>query len=145
MELLVMSSFLSSFVAVFLRADAHQQHQHLSRSPQMSHVNFVEHPHAILNVSVIISTKENQVGSCAFACLKNTQCNSYNEAFSPDANNKYDCQLLATDKYNSSDDFKPSQEFNHYSIQVSILLSVWTTLLRIIHFLSPRNRSRIFI
>ena len=117
-----LSLFTASVAILFIKTTAQQQALH--RGPEHKHVDFVEHPHAILNASVILSTKVDRRVSCAFNCLKNSHCNSYNAAVSPDGNNEYECQLLATDKYNSSSKLKPSKEFNHYSIQVRSLITV---------------------
>ena len=117
------SLFIASVAIIFMKTTAQHQ-QLLHRGPEHKHANFVEHPHAILNASVIFSTKVDNLMTCAFNCLKNSHCNSYNAAVSPDGNNEYECQLLATDKYNSSSKLRPSKEFNHYSIQVRSLITV---------------------
>ena len=117
------SLFTASVAILFMETTAQQQ-QDLHRGPAHEYANFVEHPHAILNASVIFSTKVDDLLSCAFECVENSHCNSYNAAVSPDGNNEYECQLLAADKYNSSSKLKPSKEFNHYSIQVRSLITV---------------------
>ena len=88
-----------------------QQHQFL-------HANFVKHASAVLDVVPISVAKENNDIECFFSCLKSlVRCLSINMAAVPDEET-YDCQLLGTDKYNSSDRLKPSQEYHHFSIQV---------------------------
>ena len=114
--------FAAVAVCLLTRAAASFQPQ-LTRSINNKAVNFVLHPRTVLNATVIISTKEDREGSCAFACLKNDRCFSFNEAVSPDSNNKYECQLLDGDKYGSASGLKPSQEFNHFSIKVSTYYS----------------------
>ena len=117
------SLFIASVAIIFMKTTAQHQ-QDLRRGPAHEYANFVEHPHAILNASVIFSTKVDDPLSCAFECVEKSHCNSYNVAVSPDGNSEYECQLLATDKYNSSDKLRPSKEFNHYSIQVRSLITV---------------------
>ena len=106
-----------------------QQQESLYRGSEHRHANFVEHLHTILNVSATILHKVSDALSCAFNCLENARCISYNVAVFSDADDKYECQLLATDKYNSSGNMKPSNEFNHYSILVRhILIAIFLKL-----------------
>ena len=93
--------------------------------------NFVEHLHTILDVSAIILHKVFDAFSCALSCLENARCISYNVAVFPDADGKYECQLLATDKYNSSDNLKSTKEFKHYSSLVRYL-NKWFSKVRLL-------------
>ena len=112
---LVFAAFVVILITIKVTA---QQQENLYRGPEHRHANFVEHLHTILNVSAIIFHKVSDALSCAFNCLENARCISYNVAVFPDADDKYECQLLATDKYNSSDNLTSTKEFNHYSVQV---------------------------
>ena len=109
--------FVVCLVILVIKVAAQQQ-ENLYRGLEHEHANFVEHLHTILNVSAIILHKVSDALSCAFNCLENARCISYNVAVFPDADGKYECQLLATDKYNSSDNLTSTKEFNHYSVQV---------------------------
>jgi len=80
--------------------------------------NFKEFFHHILNISQVLATidvKDNV--DCAFECITNTACFSFNSAIFADINSGlHVCHLLATDKYNRSSSFLPSQEFHHYTV-----------------------------
>ena len=57
---------------------------------------------------------------CVVECLANIACFSFNFAILPRKDSgRHVCHLLATDKYNVSSSFMPSQEFHHYTIWVS--------------------------
>ena len=57
---------------------------------------------------------------CAFGCIINMACFSFNIAILPDINsNRHVCHLLATDKYNQSQSFVSSHDFHHYTVTVS--------------------------
>ena len=122
MKRLVIPLVFAAFVVILITIKVTaQQQENLYRGPEHRHANFVEHLHTILNVSAIIFHKVSNALSCAFKCLENARCFSFNVAVFPDADGKYECQLLATDKYNSSSDLKPNNQFNHYSILVRYL------------------------
>ena len=101
-----------------MKAKAHQQ-ENLFRDSKHQHANFVKHGNTVLDVPMITSTAFHDDLYCAFECLRHDQCISYNSAVFPDADGKFECQILATDKYRSSKNLRSSKEFNHYSIMVS--------------------------
>ena len=72
-----------------------------------------------LNVTAITITSVERAGVCGYHCAETHQCFSFNLASTPDADGKRVCQLLPTDKFNSSDRLQTSEDFHHYSIQVS--------------------------
>ncbi|KAJ7353902.1 Collectin-12 [Desmophyllum pertusum] len=53
---------------------------------------------------------------CLLRCVKNQRCFSTNIAVSSTQDGTVLCQLLSSDKYNSSSNFAQSQAFHHYSI-----------------------------
>ena len=100
-----------------MTAKAHQQAD-LFRDSKLQYVNFVKHGETVLDAPMITSTAFHDALYCALECLTHDQCISYNSAVFPDAENKFKCQLLATDKYRSSKSLRSNKEFNHYSIKV---------------------------
>ena len=56
---------------------------------------------------------------CSFACLDIPSCFSFNLGTTPEANDRFRCELLPSDKYNNSDKFVHSLIFHHFSIAVS--------------------------
>ena len=80
-------------------------------------VNFVEEKFSYLNITAL--AKSVVVDSeCAFSCLDNLACFSFNVAAFPDKAGKFTCEILPSEKYNNSDDFLPSKTFHHFSIVV---------------------------
>ena len=86
----------------------------------LSYANFVAHKFQHLQGSLLDSSCEVvQDEECAFACVDNAPCVSFNVALSPDENGKFRCELLSEDKFRSPDKLTDSQQFHHYSIKVS--------------------------
>ena len=120
MKRLVFPLVCAAFVLIFIMTQvAGQQQENLYRGPEHRHANFVKHPHTFLDVSPIAIKRVHDALYCAFNCLRKGRCFSFNVAVFPDADGKYECQLLATDKYNSSDNLTSTKEFNHHSILVT--------------------------
>ncbi|XP_044177099.1 uncharacterized protein LOC122959690 [Acropora millepora] len=89
----------------------------IQRSEDQHHGYFEVFLNHSLNVSPILSTiNVSRYIQCAFSCLQNVLCFSFNVATVQDINSKqYACQLLPTDKCRNPDDFVLSQEFHHYA------------------------------
>ena len=85
----------------------------------LSHGTFVRHPSHYLNVDKIGSYLAHGVLDCGRACVHQLPCVSFNVAAQPDVSGHLVCELLASDKYNSSDQFHENPFFHHYSIDVS--------------------------
>ena len=83
------------------------------------YANFVPFPHHKLNSTPVESRAVYSKQDCIAACTESSQCRSLNFKPVPDANNKFICQLLDTDKFNSSELFNTSLDFHHYSFTVS--------------------------
>ena len=109
--------FVACLVILVIKVAAQQQ-ESLYRGSEHRHANFVEHPRTFLDVSAIAIKRVHDALYCAFNCLRKGRCFSFNVAVFPDADGKYECQLLATDKYSSSHNLKSTKEFNHHSILV---------------------------
>ena len=75
----------------------------------------------IPNTSQILATIDvKDYINCAFACVANMACFSFNLAISPNfKTGPLACHLLAADKYNQSSSFVSSREFHHYTVAVS--------------------------
>ena len=91
-------------------------------SDEMWLMNMVEETFSYLNISKINSAEVQNNGECAFACLNEPMCFSYNLEASASKTGTRVCELLPSDKYNNSDKVIISQKFHHYSIQVSDLM-----------------------
>ena len=118
MKHLSISVFLIVCLVILVIKVTAQQQESLYRGSEHRHANFVKHPRTFLDVSPIAIKRVHDALYCAFNCLRKGRCFSFNVAVFPDADGKYECQLLATDKCNSSDNLKSTKEFNHHSILV---------------------------
>ena len=83
------------------------------------YANFFPFPHHKLNSTPIESRTVYGEQDCISACTESSQCRSLNFRTIPDANGKFLCQLLDTNKFNLSEVFTTSLEFNHHSFTVS--------------------------
>ena len=84
-------------------------------------VNFQEHKFSFLNITALAKRVVKDSLSCAFSCLDNLACFSFNVAAFPDNARKLTCELLLSDKYNNSENFLPSETLHHFSIVVTEL------------------------
>ena len=87
--------------------------------------NFEIHKsHRLFNASVMgVTSKEDQPTDCAFTCIGLPWCLSYNFQKTADKHGKHLCEALSIDKYNNSKDFQADEDFDHFSISVSFVLS----------------------
>ena len=67
---------------------------------------------------------------CALACRRLPWCLSYNFQKTPDKNGRHICECLDVHKATNTEDLNPSDEFDHYSVLVSLKSSKcpWTVL-----------------
>ena len=82
---------------------------------------FKEEKFSHLNITALVKRFADNSFSCAFSCLNNLACFSFNFAAFPDVAGKFTCEILSSDKYNNSKGFLPSKSFHHFSIVVSNL------------------------
>ena len=82
---------------------------------------FIKEKISYLTITVIVKRDAGNSFSCAFSCLNNLACSSFNFAAFPDKAGKYACEILWSDKYKNSDHFLPSKTFHHFSILLSNL------------------------
>ena len=86
----------------------------------VSYANVVVHKFQHLQGPLLESSCEvDQDDECAFACVANAPCVSFNVALLPNENGKLRCELLREDMFRSPDKLTNSQQFHHYSLQVS--------------------------
>lgn len=90
-------------------------------STGLFYAGFVDHYFHTLDVAKIVVAYVENPNHCLLRCVKNHKCFSTNIAARPEHDGRVLCELLSTDKYNSSTNFKRSQWFHHYSILVSPL------------------------
>jgi len=83
------------------------------------YANFFPFPHHKLNSTPIESRTVYGEQDCIAACTESSKCRALNFRPVGDANGKFLCQLLDTNKFNSWELFTVSLEFHHYSFMVS--------------------------
>ncbi|XP_067047231.1 neurocan core protein-like [Acropora muricata] len=79
-------------------------------------VYFQEDKFSVLNIIALAKRVVKDSLSCAFSCLGNQKCFSFNIAAFPDKAGKFTCEILSSDKYNNSENFLPSRTLHHFSI-----------------------------
>ena len=87
---------------------------------EIDFVNFIEEKFSFLNITALAKSVVEDSFKCAFSCLENLACFSFNVAAFPDKAGKFTCEILTSDKYNNSKNFLPSKTFHHFSIAVRI-------------------------
>ena len=87
---------------------------------ELSYANFIEHFYHVLDVPNIARVAVETGSECLLRCVSSDRCFSTNVGAFQLPNGKIWCDLLPTDKYNTSEKFKTNHSFHHYSIWVSI-------------------------
>ncbi|KAL9951911.1 hypothetical protein ACROYT_G044657 [Oculina patagonica] len=89
----------------------------LYRNPtdDISFGNFKQNSFHYLWVQKITSSKVADQSDCAFLCVGDPKCFSFNVAAYPDSKGLYLCEVLATDKYRETKKFHANAKFHHYS------------------------------
>lgn len=101
----------------------HGDGQSLSSSRHSTHrfINFVKHSFNYLSATKISNKLAvRSFDECGIQCVRTSTCLSVNMASSSDDNGVCWCEILASDKYMSSESFKPSPNSHHFSIMVSV-------------------------
>lgn len=81
------------------------------------YVNFLEDKFSYLSITSLGGRNfVDNMPECSFACLDTPSCFSFNLGAITDANDRFACELLPSDKYNNSDKFVHSNIFHHFSI-----------------------------
>ena len=95
--------------------------------------SFLKDKFHYLNVSQIGSFILYDIFDCTFECLSNPSCLSVNMAASKGANGDVWCELLSSDKYRNSTEYKRNKSSHHFSIRVGniawVLTNQWCVLL----------------
>ena len=68
---------------------------------EIDSVNIREAKFSFLNITALVKRVVENSLSCAFSCLKNLACFSFNVAAFPDKARKFTCEILTLDKYNN--------------------------------------------
>ena len=84
----------------------------------VSYVNFVEEKFFYLNTTALGGDFVDNMPECSFACLDIPSCFSFNLGATTEANDRFRCELLPSDRYNNSNKFVHSLIFHHFSIAV---------------------------
>ena len=96
------------------------QAKQIERGQRLQYGNFKVFYRHMLNISQVLASFDvTGYADCALKCLANLACFSFNFAILADnSTSRSVCHLLASDKYNYSSSFVPSDEFDHYAIAV---------------------------
>ena len=82
------------------------------------YINLEPTTNCILDVEACNETMKEKWTGCAIACIYEELCMSFN-AILDTVTNMMRCSLLSTDKYRSSNTFRPETGSTHYEIFVS--------------------------
>lgn len=91
---------------------------HRGTNSKLQYAVFKDHFFHAVNIPSIDEAYVSSGKHCLLRCVKNERCFSTNIAVIPTQDGDVLCQLLSSDKYNSSENFGQSQIFHHYSIVV---------------------------
>ncbi|KAL9972050.1 hypothetical protein ACROYT_G018289 [Oculina patagonica] len=84
----------------------------------VAYANFVAHKFSRLDLVPLVSALVQEIRECGKLCVDHVSCYSFNlAAFRDNVERKILCQLLQSDKYNTSSMFGPSPIFHHFSIK----------------------------
>ena len=81
--------------------------------------HFVNNPSHRLNGAVLVSFMVLSPIECAYQCIHNQDCFSFNFA-ATSLDGRHSCELLNTDKFLNSDDLLYHAGFDHYNIKVRV-------------------------
>lgn len=98
--------------------------QNFRRDGEHNGVNFahfVKNPSHRLNGAVLVSFMVFSPVDCAYQCINNQDCHSFNFA-ATSLDGRHSCELLSTDMFLNSDDLVSHAGFDHYNIKVSVQL-----------------------
>ena len=88
-------------------------------SESLQYVNLVKHEFHYLNVTAASKERVLSEDDCGFKCLKTGGCVSVNVIVPTQSNEIVLCELLSSDKYNNSKEFKQNNTSHHLSTWVS--------------------------
>ena len=77
-----------------------------------------------LNVPRVGTFTAYDVLDCTFECLSNHLCLSFNLAASKGADGTLWCELLSSDKYRTSTEYKENKSSHHFAIMVGLFINM---------------------
>ena len=89
--------------------------------------HFVNNPSHRLNGAVLVSFMVLSPIECAYQCIHNQDCFSFNFA-ATSLDGRHSCELLNTDKFLNSEDLVCHAGFDHYNIKVRVTSNVFVFL-----------------
>ena len=84
--------------------------------------NFRQILHHYLSAVKVRSVFTENEDDCAFNCISEPQCYSFNIATNPDSSGLYLCELLITDEYRNAKELRANATFHHWGPWVSSML-----------------------
>ena len=81
--------------------------------------HFVNNPSQRLNGAVLVTFMVLSPTECAYQCINNQDCYSFNFA-ATSLDGRHSCELLKIDKFLNSDDLVCHAVFDHYNIKVNV-------------------------
>ena len=113
--------FLGKDVTVLATETTFKGAVKFSHGDFITYANFVPFHNHKLNHSLAETRMVNSELDCIETCSDNDSCLSANFKTTPEANNKFVCEVLTTNKFTSYKLFMAALGFNHYSFTVSLL------------------------
>ena len=84
---------------------------------------FIKHEFHHLNVPLVGTVAVSDVFDCTLECLSNPFCFSVNLAAFKGAHGKLWCELLSSDKFRNSTEYKGNKSSHHFAIEVGNTLN----------------------
>ena len=114
------ASLLSCYLCLHLIVLDDAKDIHFAPDSSIRFENFVEHKFRYLEVSRYSEARVQEFDDCAMECLKNSSCVALNTASSRDQENTFWCELLLSDMFNNSENFRENTTSHHFSNWVSL-------------------------
>ena len=125
--------FCSSYIEVSSKEKTLQR----DTTKRLHYVIFKDHLFYALDGKRIETGFAETKEHCLLKCVKNQECFSTNIGVDSGPDGRVLCELLSSDRYRSSGNFRQSSVFHHYSIPVS-----WSFLILIVIKLNLSRISR---
>ena len=84
---------------------------------------YIKHEFHHLNVPLVGTVAVSDVFDCTLGCLSNPFCFSVNLAAFKGAHGKLWCELLSSDKFRNSTEYKENKSSHHFAIEVGNTLN----------------------
>ena len=108
-----------TFGACFNTSNGAQNFRRDGKHNAVNFAHFVNNPSHRLNGAVLVIFMVWSPAQCAYQCINNQDCYSFNfAAISLDG--RHSCELLNTDRFLNSDDLVCHAGFDHFNIKVSV-------------------------